>query len=295
MQSLNLKIVKKPQYITIVAAAVLLIVLLAFGKTYTTAKPAEHHADDGHDHSTPAAVARQISVDTLLAISKKSLTPDQANRISLLENSITRGDVQKQKLQVYHQLTHFWKDSAKSFIPYAWYTGEAARLENSEKNLTFAGQLFLDQSQIEENEALRHWMAGQAKDLFERSLKVNPNSDSSKVGLGAAMLYGGLGSPMESIAKIREVVDKDSTNVYAQMTLATASLMSGQQEKAIQRLKTVAKLQPENLQALLMLGDLYERGGNKTEAIQWYDEAVKHAPRADIRRELEKRITELKK
>lgn len=287
---------KKPQYITIAIAAILVIIILAFGKITTQSKPQtaeadiQHSADDGHDHGTIT-----LSVDTLIAISKKSLTPQQANRISLLENSITRGDVKKQQLEIYHQLTHFWRDTGKSFVPFAWYTAEAARLENSEKNLTFAAQLFLDQLQMEENQQLRQWMANQSKDLFERSLQLNPQNDSAKIGLGASYLYGGIGSPMEGIGKIREVADRDTTNVYAQLTLATASMISGQVDKAVQRLQTVLKLQPENLQALLMYGDIAEKQGDKKTAIAVYSRAAKIVKKADIKHELEKRIGELKK
>ena len=83
------------------------------------------------------------------------------------------------------------------------------------------------------------WKALQAKDLFERSLKINPDNDSAKVGLGACYLFGNISAnPMEGIGKIMEVVEKDSTNAYAQMTLAKGSLLSGQSDKAISRLQT---------------------------------------------------------
>lgn len=138
-------------------------------------------------------------------------------------------------------------------------------------------------------------MAEQAADLFEKTLELNAANDSAKVGLGATYLYGGLGSPMEGIGKIREVVEKDSNNVYAQMTLATASLMSGQKEKAKERLETVLRMQPQNLQAILMLGDLFEKDGDKPQAAALYSKAAKLVQRKDLKEELEKRIEELKK
>ena len=95
------------------------------------------------------------------------------------------------------------------------------------------------------------WKALQAKDLFERSLKINPDNDSAKVGLGACYLFGNISAnPMEGIAKIREVVEKDSTNIYAQMMLVKGSLISGQIDKAITRLQTVNRLHPENIEAI---------------------------------------------
>ncbi|MBO9618758.1 MAG: tetratricopeptide repeat protein [Niabella sp.] len=278
-------------------AAVALVVLLAFGRTVPKpgAKTAPAMAGKSAAPAGDAAAIADFSIDTVLTLSKKDLNPEQALRLDLLEKSITRGAVKQEQLDVYQHLANFWRDTAKAFIPFAWYTAQAARLENSEKKLNFAGQIFVNQLTRQDNDAQRHWMAEQAADLFEKTLALNPANDSAKVGLGATYLYGGLGSPMEGIGKIREVVEKDSNNVYAQMTLATASLMSGQKEKAKERLETVLRMQPQNLQAILMLGDLFEKNGDKNQAAALYAKAAKLVQRKDLKEELEKRIEELKK
>lgn len=286
---------KKPQWITIAIALVLVVALFFFGRTVPEKKAivAEIHSeDDGHDHGS----TNDITIDSILAIAKKQLSTEQIIRINELENSISRGDVKNQQIKVYHQLSHFWGDTMRFFPPYAWYEAEAARLENSEKTLTFAAHLFLDNLQQEQNPRLVTWGAMQAKDLFERSLKINPDNDSAKVGLGAVYLFGNISTnPMEGISKIREVVEKDSTNIYAQLTLAKGSILSGQTDKAIGRLQTVNRLQPENLEAILMLAEVYERNGEKTNAVVWYKKSLNYIRRADARVEIEKRINELSK
>jgi tetratricopeptide (TPR) repeat protein len=289
--------VKRPQLIVVFTAIVLVLLLTLFGRT--AHKPV-HSDDDGHDHSTQPnngqSMISEISFDTLLAISKQSLTPDLLNKLNTLEKDTNNKSNNINKIEAIHQLAHFWKDDGRAYIPYAWYTAEGARLENSEKNLTFAGHLFLDAVRQEQDAIIKRWMALQSKDLFERALKINPNNDSAKVSMGAAYIFGGISeAPMEGIAKVKEVTDKDSTNVYAQITLATASMMSGQIDKAATRLHTVLVVQPKNLQALLMLGDVAERQGNKEEAIKWYSQSLPLITRDDIKAELEKRIKELKK
>jgi len=288
--------VKKPQWITVGIAVLLIVTIFLFGRTVPTKKnivaSTEHSENDGHDHGT----STDFSIDSILGIAKKQLSSEQVTRLSLLENSISRGDVKAQQLKVYHQLSHFWGDSMRFFPPYAWYEAEAARLENSEKSLTFAAHLFLENLQQEENAGLVKWEALQAKDLFERSLKINPDNDSAKVGLGACYLFGNISTnPMEGIAKIREVVEKDSTNTYAQLTLVKGSLLSGQIDKAIARLQTVNRLHPENIEAILMLAEVYERKGDKAIAADWYSKGLQYIKRTDLRAELEKRIAELKK
>ncbi|GAB4093817.1 tetratricopeptide repeat protein [Flaviaesturariibacter terrae] len=248
-----------------------------------------HSPDDGHNH------AEALSTDTLLARARQQLTPERRSRLDLLEHSISRGDVQAQKLHLYHQLAGFWRDTARLFEPFAWYTAEAARLENSEKSLTFAAHLFLSSLRAEENPELQQWKALQAKDLFERSLQINPSNDSSQVGLGATILFGGLGSPMEGVGKIRSVAERDSTNVYAQQTLGEAALLSGQTDRALGRFETVARLQPRDLNAQLRAADLNERAGHRAEAAAWYRKCLPLLERADQRKEVESRIKELEK
>ena len=282
--------------ITLAAAVFLTAGLFVFSRTVPKNKrivAAEHSADDGHNH---AANESAISIDTILTLAKKQLTVEQVVRINTLENSISRGDVKDQQIHVYHQLARFWADSAHVFEPYAWYNAEAARLENSEKNLTFAAQLFLDNLQNDDVEQRRQWKAMQAKDLFERSLKINPANDSAKVGLGACYLFGGISTtPMEGILKIREVAEKDSTNIYAQMMLARGSLVSGQYDKAINRLAMVNRMKPADIDAILLLAEVHERIGDKAKAISWYQKSLPLAKEAELKIAIEKRIEELKK
>jgi len=168
-------------------------------------------------------------------------------------------------------------------------------LENSEKSLTFAARLFLDNLSSEEKPDIKQWEALEAKDLFERSLKINPSNDSSKVGLGATLLYGGIAMPMEGIGMIREVADKDPSNVYAQMTLGQASMVSGQFDKAVDRFKAVIQKQPDNLEAQLLLAEVFEQTGKKAEAIQNYTKSLTLINNPELKKEVEKRIKDLNK
>ena len=286
---------KRPQWITLSISIFLVVGLFAatqaslFGER--KGKIAEPTAPVPHNDG--------LSTDSILYYAKQNLPQAQVARLAQLENSITRGDVAEQKLHLMHQLAAYWVDSARAFTPMAWYpyayyTAEAARLENSEKSLSFAAHLFLGALENEEAHQIKHWEAEQAKDLFDRSLKLNPTNDSAKVGLGATILYGGLDAPMTGIGMIREVVEKDSTNVFAQLTLGEASLLSGQLDKAVERFKKVARLQPDNLKATLLLADTYEKMNKKDEAVQSYKSSLPYINNPEIKAEVEKRITQLK-
>ena len=75
---------------------------------------------------------------------------------------------------------------------------------------------------------------------------------------------------MKGIQEILEVARRDSLNMYAQLMLGLGGIESGQYEKAIQRLLKVVHFDPGNLEAVLTLGEAYERTGNKPAAKTWY-------------------------
>lgn len=279
---------KKPQWIT--AGVALILVICVYATTVNQIFGNKVKRKEATAEHTSA-----LTIDSILFHSKENLTSEQANRLAFLEKSITRGDVLIQKIHVYHQLARFWSDSVRMFEPYGWYTAEAARLENSENSLTFAAHLFLENLKGEENPALKQWKALQAKDLFERSLKINPANDSSEVGLGMVYLYGGIGTPMEGIQRIRKVADDHPDNVYAQMTLAHASVISGQFDKAIERFEKTLRLEPNNIEAVLSLAEAYERSDNKTKAIEWYRKGLPLIAIPALKEEVEKRIIDLEK
>jgi len=246
--------------------------------------------------SAQSVTQNELTTDSILFHAKEILKPDQITWMNDLEQSIIRGDVKKQKLEVFHQLAHFWKDSARIFEPYAWYEAEAARLENSEKSLTFAAHLILENLRNEPSDRLKRWKALQAKDLFERSLSINDKNDSTIVGLGACYIFGNISdNPMEGILKVRQVVERDSTNVFGQMVLGHGSIISEQYDRAIDRFEKALAQQPGNLEAILMIAEIYERKADKTNAIKWYSKALPHTNNPELKTVVEKRIEELKK
>ena len=278
----------KAQWITIGIGGLIVAALFLFGRT----GPYKSGISKNFQ-STPQS---ELSADSILFHAKEILNPAQIQWMNDLEQSVIRGDVKKQKLDVFHQLAHFWKDSARIFEPYAWYEAEAARLENSEKSLTFAAHLILENLRNEESDQLKRWKALQAKDLFERSLRINDKNDSTIVGLGACYIFGNIAdNPMEGILKVRQVVEKDSTNIYAQMVLGQGSLMSGQYDRAIDRFEKVLALQPVNLEAILLMAEVFERKEDKANAIKWYSKALPLALNPAMSSALEKRINQLKK
>jgi len=283
--------VNKAQWIIIGVGVLLVAGLFRYGRK--APHPSEIKAP------VQSTFQNELTADSILFHAREVLKPEQIKWMNDLEQSVIRGNVKGQKLNVYHQLAHFWKDSVGFFELYGWYEAEAARLENSEKSLTFAAHLLLENIRREndENYRLKRWKALQAKDLFERSLKINDKNDSTIVGLSATNIFGNIAeNPMGEIMKVTQVVKNDSTNIFGLTVLGHAAIMTGQYDKAIERFGRVVILQPNNLEAIVKIAEVYEMKADTVNALKWYSNAlpvVKDNP--NWKTAVEKRIEELKK
>lgn len=280
---------KRQQWMLVGGGVAFIIIILAFGN-FIPPKSVTN---------MPTAMANQQSAPTLttqdvIAAAKAKLSPEQQERITVLENNVVRGNVHQQQIKSYQQLSTFWTDSMHYPQLGTYYLGEAAKLENSEKNLTFAARKLLSYVIVEQSRPMQSWLATDAKELFEAALKLNPANDSAQVGLGGCYMFGNISNnPMQEILKVREIAEKNPDNLYAQMMLGLGGMQSGQYENAIKRFHMVINKQPDNMEAMLNLADAYDRIQDKKNAIKWYKTVANKIPQAQAKAELEKHINEL--
>jgi tetratricopeptide (TPR) repeat protein len=286
---------KRQQYFVAGTGVLLLLALYFFGNTV----PPQHKPNAAASGAPGASLVKSIGLQEILQASQARLTPARLSYVNRLQQSVVRGDVKTQQLNANRQLAVFWKDSVSDgFLLFAHYTGEAAKLENSEKSLTFAAQLFLQSLRGQDNPALKGWMATSAKELFEKALELNPENDSTKVGLGASYIFGSQADNptevMQGIQRILEVAHRDSTNMYAQFMLGLGGIESGQFDKAIERLTTVVRHQPANIEAILLLAEVHQQKGDKADAIKWYEAAKKLISNQEMIQAIDQRIKSLR-
>ena len=276
----------KKQIIVIVAAAVLLVFLLVIGKTVNPNKPKVE--------VMTAPKVDAFDFNAVLINSKNTLTKNLQEKIKLLEIA-NENATEANKISTYKQLAALWKDSANIAEPYLFYIAEAAKLENSEKTLTFAAQRFTSNLLDVTDPALQNWLATNAKVLFEKALAINPNNDSSKIGLGACYIFGNISdNPMTGILPVREIATKTPDNLYAQLVLGLGGKKSRQYDKAIERFLIIENKEPNNVLIVIHLAECYEQKSDKINAIKYYTKAKDLVADGRIKKEIEKRITELK-
>jgi len=281
----------KKQLVLAVSGLALVTVLFIFGRTVVK--------KTGTPTMPQQAAIPAFNILQYINTVKQKLTPAQAITVGKLENSITRGDIPAQQINANNQLAAFWKDSVPVFEPYAYYISEAAKLDNSEKNLTFAARLFLGYLRHEPDNGKREWMADEAIKLFEKAITQNPADVQLKVEQGACYIYGyavmgKADKAMNGILMLRGIADKDSANLEAQLLVGIGGVISGQYDKAINRLNKVVAKEPGNTEAVSWLADAYAGAGNKTEAVKWYTISKKMINNPEYSKEVDNRIRDLK-
>ena len=276
----------KKQYLIAAIGFALVLVLFYFGKTTTETKPTPQMKPEA---------SKQFDVQQFILQEKQKLSPELSKSITEIENSYAQTADKSQKITGYNTAANFWKDTAQNFKLFAFYNSEAAKLDNSEKNLTFAAQQFLTLLRDEHDEAMLAWESDEAIQLFQQAIKLNPNNEDLKIGLGSSYVFGKgrNGDPQETMKGILEllgVVRRDSTNMKAQLVLGIGGYVSGQYDKAIPRLTKVVIAQPDNLEAIAFLADTYAAQGNKVDAIKWYNVSKRLANNPEYSKEVDNRI-----
>lgn len=241
-------------------------------------------------HTSPDS-SSAFSTEYILTQSKNALPLYQQDYLKALDAKLSGANNDATVLQ---SLASFWIDTVHNHILGAYYIGKIGKLENSQKKLTFAARLMLDNLMSEENAPMQKWIGQQTKELFETVLALDPANDSAKVGLGAAYLFGNFSeNPMAGISLLREVTDKDPSNAYANLMLGMGGVRSGQFDKAIERFEKVLEVNPDNLQAIFHIAETYDRKGDKQNAIKWYKTAEEKIAIPEAKQEIKDRIKQL--
>ena len=279
---------KKPQFIVVFLGLLLLSILYFL---VPKSKKIESSA------SSQTVANESVSSQSILDGAKLSLNGEQKIALLSIENQLVASKTVADSLKVYKKLIQYWSDSVQRIEPYLYYTYSAALLENTEKSLTFAAQLLVNNlTTPDAPPALQKWMALNAKVLLEKALVINPINDTSKINLGACYLFGNISdNPMQGILKVKEVVDKNPQNTYGQLILALGGKKSGQYKKAIERFLIIIKLEPNNIEAMVNLAECYELTNQKNSAIQWYTVVREKVNIPAAKEAVTKRIQELKK
>ncbi len=282
---------QKKHWVLLGGAILLIILLLQFGQ-FKSKKASVSGAPAGSEMPMPGAQgdqhAHDFDIKAYLEKQMKVLSDTARQRAqSLTETAETTPTPVN-----YKNIAECW-ELHDELNAAAYYYKKGAFLENTEKSLTFAGQLLLVLMQRNQEPGIRAWQAQEAIACFNKVLERNPESTETKIAL-ATCYTEGTGETMKGVTLLREVTAKDSTNIAANIILGKLAIQSGQFDKAQRRLEMVVSMQPENTEAMYFLAESYKGLGQKEKAVKWFEQCKKLVNNPDFSAEIDRYIQSMK-
>jgi len=285
--------VQRKQLILIGGALLLLGSLYFLGdfrgskkKPVETSQSAE--GDHQHDPMNPTAEITPLDIEVYRKEKTEALSATQKSTI----NQLTQLAEKEQTAVTYKDVAEFWEKSEDLNLAANYYK-KAAFLENTEKSITFAGNLLMAILQKTDDPSVRKWQALEAIDCFTKALELNPENLDTKIAL-ATCYTEGTGETMKGVTLLREVTKVDSTNISANIILGKMAIQSGQLDKAVKRLELVLSLRPDNTEAMYFLAEAYKGLGNKEKAISLFEQCKKLVNNPDFTKEIDNYIKTFK-
>ncbi|MCD6012356.1 MAG: hypothetical protein K0Q79_2218 [Flavipsychrobacter sp.] len=235
---------------------------------------------------------RPASFDSILAASKAELPQAAADSVKMIESELTAIRDSSRMAVVFERLSKVWERQKKYHVA-AFYNAKGAKLENSEKKLTFAGQFYLQLMENEPSPSVQMWDAGEAISCLEQSLKINPNNEEAKLAL-ATVYVEGTSETMKGVQMLLAITREKPDDIPANLLLGRMSIQSGQFDKAIGRFETVLKKEPENKEALYFLAQAYEGKGDKKKAIELLEKCKQVVNNPEFSKDIDQHINSLK-
>ncbi len=254
------------------------------GEQGTANRPMQEGAQQHH--------ATAASTDSIINAARTQLPAHAVTEIKAIEDQLSSIQDSSKMAPIFTELAKSWIQH-KQLPVAAYYHAQAAKLENSEKKLNFAGQFFLDLIHDTHAESVRMWEAEQAISCFQQSLELNPDNDTTKLALAATYIEG-VGETMQGVQMLLGITREKPDNIPANLMLGRLSVQSGQYDKAIQRFETVLKQEPKNTEALYFLAESYKGKGNKDKAIELFEECKRIVNKPEFSNDIDNYIKSFK-
>jgi tetratricopeptide (TPR) repeat protein len=275
--------VKAKQYLVAFTAIALIAVIYVFG---TTKFPATSFAKE----------EKKTSIFSLLQTAREQLPAKEKNTEAGLYKQLAACRTTADSISACESLMRFWGNDIKNHDIASWYLCQKAKLENSEKSLTFAAQFILENTiHGEGNMFSTGWKSGLARELFTAALTKNPGKDSLITGLGASYLFGTGENTMEGVSMILQQLKKDSANAYAHKMLGFGNIRNGETAKAVMRFEKSLQYYPADTSLIPIVALVCKQSGDAVRAAKWFKRTVqvfKDAP--ELLEDFEQQFRQLK-
>ncbi len=272
-------------FISIGVAVLVAALLYVVAPTVPPASARPESKDAPHEGGE--AHAEAATMEEVMALARQKVGEHALTEIKTVEDSLASAAVDSVQLAPgFGRLARLWARHRQGSAA-GHYLGLEAGLEKSPEKLTFAGRFFLSlvANQPDDSPSVRMWNAQQAVALFEKANSLAP-SESAKIDLASAYIEG-TGETMQGVQLLLGVVRENPNNVPALILLGQLAIQSGQWDKAIERFNHVLEQEPRNTEALYFIAEAYKGKGDRAKAVEYFERAKKVVNNPEFSRDVD--------
>lgn len=231
--------------------------------------------------------------DMKLQVEEIKGTLDTARQLVISEfETRYAGASGQEKVAWLDSIITFWDRNMRPAVA-AVFAEEKADLTGTVEDRVESGNRYLSLGEFMEADD-RAWAFGEARDAFEKVLEKQPDNTEAKINLGICIVETNPQNPMEGIAIIREIVEKDSTNTRAILQLGHFSVLSGQFSNAIRRYEQALRVDSTLTEAYFFIGDTYAKMGDMENAELYLNKYKDTQTIEEVKVQIDAYIQELK-
>lgn len=248
----------KTQWI-VLGSAVVLFLILYFG---CDTKPESQKALE----KSRALALESTDLSELLLTAKATLNASQLTGINELETQLENAADDSSKVETLKQISSAWYQLGQPAVA-GTYAQQVAEALNDEQSWSITGTTFSICLQMSQEEQVRNYCLGRAVKAFENAISINPANLTHRVNL--ALTYTEMppkDEPMKGILMLREMNQQEPNNVLVLNSLSRLAIKTNQWDRAKERLEQAIAIEPQNVNTICMLAQVYEQLGEAEQA-----------------------------
>lgn len=230
-------------------------------------------------------------VGYILAFNEQ-LSDSKANQINNWLSDLDSDIDPTSKIEIVDSIIKFYETNEQYNFS-AWFHSEKAKLIQTPESWATAGKRQYSVSQNEAyEEDFNRILRKEGIKSYQKAIELDSSNLDTKVALATCFLYDGK-TTMDGITLLLGVIEADSLHVNANILLGRFGIVSTQYDKAIKRLENVLSLQPENTEALFLIGEAYVGLGQVDKAVEAFKKVRQLIENEEIKREIDVYIEEI--
>ena len=201
---------------------------------------------------------RNTDVSILVSETKERLSAQQIAVISDVEHKLEGEIPDSARANLLKELAGLWYAAGSPAISGA-YAEEIGSLEQSPEAWSIAGSTFFIGIEKELSEKAKQFCKDGAVRNFEKAISLEPDNPDHHLNL--ALTYTAAppaDNPMKGVLMLRDLTDRFPEHGPILVQLGRLAIQTGQYERASERLQQALEIDPQNVQAICMLAEVWD-------------------------------------